>query len=118
MSAYTPNWVQSPPTGSDKIWAILSHLSLFMGLPFIIPFAVYLAMRNDTGYVAENAAEALNFHISLLLYALCVVPFLLIFIGLPLLFMMGVAAIALTIVATVRASEGECYRYPLTLRLV
>jgi uncharacterized Tic20 family protein len=30
----------------------------------------------------------------------------------------GVASIVLAIIAAVKASDGGCYRYPLTLRLV
>ena len=108
----------SAPTGSDKIWSMLSHLSFFLGLPFLLPLVVYLAMRKDSVYVAENAREALNFHISVILYSLACVPLTFILIGVPLLIAIGVATVVLAIIAAVKASNGECYRYPLTLRLV
>ncbi len=31
-----------PPKGNDRIWTVLSHLSFFLGVPFILPLAVYL----------------------------------------------------------------------------
>ena len=108
----------SSPRGNDKIWALLSHLSTFIGLPFLLPFVVYLSMRGDSAYVAENAREALNFHLSLVIYALCCVPLAFILIGIPLLIVMGLASLVLAIVAAIKASDGGCYRYPLTLRLV
>jgi len=108
----------APPGGNEKIWALLSHLSTFIGLPFLLPLVVYLAMKGDSAYVASNAREALNFHLSLLIYALCCIPLTFILIGVPLLLGIGLASLVLAIVAAIKASEGGCYRYPLTLRLV
>jgi len=106
------------PKGSDKIWSMLSHLSALLGVGFVLPLVVYLAMRKESEYVAANAREALNFHISLLIYALCCIPLVFILIGIPLLIVLGLGSLVLAIIATVKASDGQCYRYPLTLRLV
>ena len=105
--------------GSDKIWSMFSHLSVFLGIGFLLaPLVIYLAMKDESEYVAANAREALNFHISVLLYGLCCIPLCLIFIGLPLLILLGVAMYIFAIVATIKAADGGCYRYPLTIRLV
>src|SRR6266536_3600675 len=48
------------PKGSDKIWSMLSHLSALLGVGFLLPLVVYLAMRKESEYVATNAREALN----------------------------------------------------------
>jgi uncharacterized Tic20 family protein len=116
----TPPTITVPaiPKGSDKIWSVLSHLSALMGVGFILPLVVYLVMRNESEYVAANAREALNFHISLLIYGICCIPLIFILIGFPLLIIMGLASLILAILAAIRASEGGCYHYPLTLRLV
>jgi uncharacterized Tic20 family protein len=106
------------PRGNEKIWALLCHLSTFIGLPFLLPFVVYLAMRGDSAYAANNAREALNFHLSLFIYALCCIPLVWILVGIPLLILIGFASLILAIVAAIKASDGGCYRYPLTLRLV
>ena len=106
------------PKGNDKIWALLCHLSTFVGLPFLLPLVVYLAMKGESAYVADNAREALNFHLSFLIYALCCIPLVLIVIGVPLMVLIGLASFILAIVAAIKASEGGCYRYPLTIRLV
>lgn len=105
-------------TGSDKLWAILSHISCMFGIWFIIPIVVYLVMRDESDYVAENAKEALNFHISLLIYALCSLLLVFMLVGIPLLVVLGLCALVLSIVAAVKASDGIIYRYPLTIRLV
>src|SRR2546426_4953053 len=106
------------PKGSDKIWSMLSHLSAFFGVGIILPLVVYLAMRKESEYVACNAREALNFHISLFIYAICCIPLIFILIGIPLLIAIALGSLVLAIVAAVKASDGGCYHYPLTLRLV
>src|ERR1051326_6999231 len=106
------------PTGNDKIWSMLSHLSALFGLGFILPLVVYLAMRRESDYVASNAREALNFHISILIYVLCCIPLMFVLIGIPLAITIGLGSVVLAIIAAVKASNGQCYRYPLTLRLV
>jgi uncharacterized Tic20 family protein len=105
--------------GNDKIWSMVSHLSVFLGIGFLLaPLVIYLAMKGESEYVTDNAREALNFHISVLIYGLCCIPLCLIFIGAVLLIMLGIAMYILAIVATIKASDGGCYRYPLTLRLI
>ncbi len=113
-SAYTP----LAPTGNDKIWSMFSHLSALFGLGIILPLVVYLAMRQESEYAASNAKEALNFHISVYLYLLCCIPLAFILIGIPLMIIIGFGSLVLAIIAAVKASQGECYRYPLTLHLV
>jgi uncharacterized Tic20 family protein len=106
------------PKGSDKIWSMLSHLSALLGVGFVLPLVVYLAMRKESEYVATNAREALNFHISVLIYAVCCIPLVFILVGVPLLLVLGLGSLVLAIIATIKASDGQCNRYPLTLRLV
>ena len=105
------------PNGSDKIWSMLSHLSALLGVGFVLPLVVYFAMRNESEYVAANSREALNFHISVLIYALCCIPLAFILVGIPLLIVLGLASLVFAIIAAVKASNGLCYRYPLTIRL-
>ncbi|WP_233256642.1 DUF4870 domain-containing protein [Opitutus sp. ER46] len=108
----------SRPSGHDKVWAILSHVSAFFGVPILLPLIVYLAMKDDSPYIAENAKEALNFHISLLLYSIVAGLLVFVVIGIPLLVAIYLGGLVLAIIAAVKASDGGCYRYPLTIRLV
>src|SRR5881394_3369058 len=110
--------VSGQPGGNDKIWSMLSHLSALFGVGFILPLVVYLAMRNESEYVACNAREALNFHISIFIYVLCCIPLMFVLIGVPIAILIGLSSLVFAIIAAVKASSGECYHYPLTLRLV
>jgi uncharacterized Tic20 family protein len=118
METSTQAIAPTAPSGNDKIWSVLSHLSGFLGVAFILPLVIYLAMRKESAYVAQNAREALNFHISVLIYAICCIPLVFVIIGIPMLLALVGASLVLAIIAAVKASDGECYRYPLTLRLV
>ncbi len=118
METITGSETQPAPKGSDKIWSMLSHLSALLGVGFVLPLVIYLAMRKESRYVAANAREALNFHISVLIYAVCCIPLVFILIGIPLLIILGLGSLVLAIIAAIQASNGHCYRYPLTLRPV
>jgi hypothetical protein len=119
MTSQTSTPVLSLPSNtSDKALMILSHLSALIGVGLILPLIVWLVKRRDPDVVAAHAAEALNFHLSLLLYTICLIPLCFIVVGIPLLIVMGIASVVLAIVAAVRASDGGFYRYPLTLRMV
>jgi uncharacterized Tic20 family protein len=113
---------QSPATSSsDRLWSVLCHLSFYFGialLSFLFPLTVYLVMRTDSAYVTQHAREALNFHLSLLLYILCCVPLCFIVIGIPLITAVVVTGIVCSIVAAVKASKGLSYQYPITIPFV
>jgi uncharacterized protein len=120
MSTLSPPYMQagSPPSSNDRLWSVLSHLSWFLGVPFLLPLVVYLVMKRDSEYVAANAREALNFHISAFIYFICCVPLAWILIGIPLAVALGICFLICSIKAAMQASDGLCYQYPLTLRLV
>ncbi len=109
------------PSAHDRLWSVLCHLSYFFGiavLSFVFPLVVYLVMRDDSPYVTYHAREALNFHLSLVLYAICCIPLCFILVGIPLLIALGVTGLVCAIVAAVKASDGIYYRYPITIRFV
>jgi uncharacterized Tic20 family protein len=79
---------------------------------------VYLVMRTDSPYTTHHAREALNFHLSLLLYALVCIPLCFILVGIPLLIAIGITGIVCSIVAAIKASNGVYYQYPISIRFV
>jgi uncharacterized protein len=109
-----------PPvlSSDDKLWAILCHLSLFLGVGVIVPLIVYLVKKSDSAPAAAHAKEALNFHISIYLYGIIAGVLTVIFIGILLLPLIALLGLVCSIIAAVKASQGEFYRYPLTIRFV
>lgn len=114
-----PTVVPPPVATSDKALMILCHVSSLIGVPFLLPFVVWLVKKNDADTVADHAKEALNFHISWLFWMLLCVPLIPVFgIGAGLAFVFVVLAFVFAIVGAVKAADGVLYRYPLTLRLI
>lgn len=105
-------------TSDDRLWIVLAHLSVFLGVGLLVPLIIYLVKRPENPRVAAQAREALNFHLSVLLYTMVCVPLVFIIVGIPMLLILGVTSLILAIVAAVKSSDGEDYRYPLTIRLV
>jgi uncharacterized Tic20 family protein len=113
---------QAPAQSSnDRLWSVLCHLSYFFGfalISFLFPMTVYLVMKPDSLYVTHHAREALNFHLSLLVYFVCCIPLCFIVVGFPLLGAVALIGIICSIVAAVKASKGILYEYPITIRFV
>lgn len=118
-----------------RTWAMAAHISapvlgfLSAGLLFFLgPLLVWLIKRNDHPFIDHHGREAVNFNLSMVIYGIALmvvaVPLGLLTLGLgliPLLLLAAAIAVAwliFSIVAAVKASKGESYRYPLTLRLV
>ena len=108
----------------ERNWGMVCHLSAFVGLigvPFgnvLGPLVVWLLKRNDSPYVDAQGKESPNFQISMTLYAIVSVILMFVLIGFVLFPILMVAWLVLVIIASVRASSGELYHYPVTLRLV
>jgi uncharacterized Tic20 family protein len=126
-----------PPSSSPlpekdlRTWTVLCHASAFLG--FFVPAAghvlgpllVWLLKRNDSPEIDEHGKESLNFQISMFIYtaALGIVTFVLMFVLIgfllvPLFAVLYVADIVLVIIASLKASDGQLYRYPFTIRLI
>jgi uncharacterized Tic20 family protein len=113
-----------PPLRPDqeRLWAMLAHLlsfvAAYIALGFIAPLTVLLVFGPRSAYVRGHAVESLNFNLSWLLYALVGVILLFVGIGILILIALGVAYVVLVIMASLRANNGEPFRYPLTIRFV
>jgi len=114
----------APPTENERTWGMLAHLSALAGLVMPLigivlgPLAVWLARRDDSPFVAAHAKEALNFNLSVLLAAIACMLLMLVFVGFLLGTALFVAWLVMTLVAAIKASEGETYRYPFSLRFI
>ncbi len=110
--------------GNVKSWCVACHLSALAG--FLIPalghiggpLIVWLVKRGDSAEIDQHGKEALNFQISMLIYNVVAGILCFILIGFFLLAILHLLNVVFVIIAGMRASEGQMYRYPLTLRLV
>jgi len=102
---------------------MLCHLSAFAGyfIPFghiLGPLLVWLLKREESAFIDAHGKEALNFQISVTIYAVISAILILVVIGFLLLPILLVFEIIVVIIAAVRANNGLEYRYPVTIRFI
>lgn len=111
-------------TKDERNLAMFAHLSAFAGLLFpaggnvIAPLIVWLTQREKSAFVADQSLEALNFNLTVLLAEIVCAFLFIIGIGVLLGLILGFAWLVGTILAAIRASEGQRFRHRFTLRLV
>jgi len=128
-----PPQPQQPPPGygvapqpmsqqDEKTWATLVHLAPFLaavvGIPFLGPLIVFLIFKDRGPFVRFHAAQALNFQIiiTIAFWVFGLLSFVL--IGIPFLILTAIAWVVFSIIAAIKANNGEWYRYPMTPELV
>lgn len=123
MSEYT---VVNPMRPEDeKLWSTLVHIGgIFFGfLPALIG---YLILKDRGPFVRSHTAAALNFQISMAIYVfagtIVSIPLMLVGIGFLTIWLIPIAASVLififSIIAAVKANQGQFYTYPLAIRFV
>ena len=98
---------QSPVGPGRPVWDSVVSRPLFIWL-----------LKKDDPEVVNAAIEATNFNLSFLLYAVVAGLSVIALVGFVLLPAVLITWFALTIVAAVRASDGEDYRYPFTIAFI
>lgn len=136
------------PSDNERQWALFAHLSAlllalltswFAGFAgALAALAVWLLKRDESAFVASHALEALNFNLSMLIYAAGAVAIGVLLAGISvltlgvglllaipagmvlLLALAGIAVLWLvcSIIAMAKALDGEQYRYPCSIRLI
>ena len=115
--------VASPAVAAEaRNWAVFTHLSafaMFLGIPSIIgPVVMWAIKKDEDPFIDFHGKEAMNFNISFLIYGLVAAVSLLVLVGFVLLPLVFLTWFVLVIVAAVKASAGEHYRYPLTIKFI
>ena len=127
-------------TTTDTALAALCHLmplfsylillgDLWMRLPwfwantFLLPWRMItpllvLLVFNRNDWVRQNAREALNFQISMVIYWLITLALMSLLVGFLWAIPLALAEIIVIIVATIQVQEGRFFRYPLCIRFI
>lgn len=107
-----------------RMWGMLCHLTAlagFVGIPFghlIGPLVVWLIKKNEFPLVDEQGKESLNFQLTMTVFGLIAALLMFIFVGVILLIGLAIADLALVIIASIKASNGESYKYPYTIKFI
>lgn len=104
------------PSNDDKNIATVTHLG---GTVFsFVPGLLVWVLKKDDAYLADQAKEALNFQITVLIAQFVAGVLAIILIGYLLMGIIWLTNVIFCIVAAISTSKGETYRYPLCLRLI
>jgi uncharacterized Tic20 family protein len=117
--------VQTEPPNKDACtWAMLCHIAglAFMVVPvvggIVGPLIIWQIKKDIHPFVNQSGKEALNFQISMMIYAVIAAFLWFTCIGLALVPVVGIVDIILVIIAAVKAANGEYYHYPLSIRFI
>src|SRR5213083_417869 len=116
--------METSTSSNVRLWNVLCHATALAG--FFVPWAghilgpliVWLAKRGDSPEIDANGKESLNFQISMLIYNVIAGVLCLVLIGFVILGILHILNLVLVIIASIQASEGKFYRYPLAIRLI
>ncbi|MCC6483601.1 MAG: DUF4870 domain-containing protein [Armatimonadetes bacterium] len=141
MATLLPPHSGAGPSARERNWAVAAHLSgsllsVFLAnwglLGLIGPLIVWLIEKDQSAYIADQAKEALNFQLTILIAALifglagtmltlvtCGVGSLIVVPAAILVFgALLILDLVFGILAGLAASNGQYYRYPFVVRLV
>ena len=98
-------------TDDERLWAMLAHLSILI-FGIFGPLIIWMVKKEESAFVEDQAKEALNFQLAvllanLLLVVTCVGPMI-----------VGIAAIIYGVIAGMEANKGIAYRYQYTYRFI
>ena len=111
------------PSRDERQWAMLCHLSAMLMYctvigGFIAPLVIWLLKRDEMPFVADQGRETLNFQITTLLALIVGGLLAIVLIGFVIIGAVLLFHFIVTIIATVKVSEGVLYRYPICWRVI
>jgi uncharacterized Tic20 family protein len=119
----------------ERQWGMFAHLSALVGGfittgwagsigCFLGPLIIWLVKKDTMPFVDDQGKEALNFNITVAIVFFALTIFWIATLGIGLLvaipgyIIVGIYWLVMTIVAAIKANDGEAYRYPICLRLI
>ncbi|MFC4944748.1 DUF4870 domain-containing protein [Pseudonocardia sp. GCM10023141] len=110
------------PLPEERNWAVAAHIgsiiTAWFALGLIAPLIVMLVKGPESVYIRRHAVESLNFQINALVWTVIFSLLLFLLIGFVLLPLYGAFYLVCVILGTIRAAQGQDFRYPLTVRVV
>lgn len=106
---------------SDRTYATFIHLTVLAAhafIPVIPALVMWQIKKRDSPFIADHGKEAVNFQITLVLYAIIGLILSPILIGIPVLvatYVLGIVGMILAVVAT---NNSRYFRYPMCIRFI
>jgi uncharacterized protein len=107
----------------ERTYAMFTHLALIsihFGLAIVPTLIMWLVKRDKSPFVDDHGREAMNFQISLLVYALAALVLSIVTCGAGMVLYIPIYILGIVgmILASVAANKGQYYRYPMTIRFL
>lgn len=107
----------------SRLWAMILHLSIFSGFivplaGFIAPIVIWQVKKDELPNLDAHGKVVVNWIISAFIYAVVGIVLSFVLVGIPLLLVLGILQIVFPIIGGIKASKGELWKYPLSLKLV
>lgn len=107
-----------------RTWTVLVHAIALIG--FFVPWAghivgplvIWLAKRDESAELDAQGKESVNFQIGMLIYNVIAGLLCIVLIGIPILIILHILNPIFVVIASIQASDGKVFRYPLSLRLL
>ena len=122
---------KSPQSGEltqdARTWGMSAHMSGLIAVllsggvaPFLGPLVVYFLKKDEHPFVEDQAKEALNFQLTMFIAVIIAgaITGATCGFGFPLLFVPIVLQIIFGIIGSMKANNGEYYRYPICIRMI
>jgi len=109
---------------NERTWCAFIHASALLGVVLhfpghlLAPLILWLIKRDESPALDAHGKEAVNFQISMLIYSAVAAVFCLVLVGFFFLAVLWVLNAVFVIIAAIKASDGEFYRYPMTIRFI
>jgi hypothetical protein len=101
-------------TDESKLFAALAH-GLALLVPFLPALVIWLVKKDADAFVAEHARQAMNFQLTVIIAYIVSAILILVLIGFVLMVIVAITALVFTIIALVKAAQGQAYRYPIAI---
>jgi uncharacterized protein len=104
-------------------WALFLHLSalagyVVFGAGFAAPILIWQLKKADYPELDQHGKNVLNWLISYVIYMAISGVLVTVFVGIPLLLILGVLMVIFPIIGGIKANNGEAWKYPLTIPFV
>lgn len=103
-----------------RLWGLILHLSMLAGsaLPlagFIAPIVIWQLKKDELPGIDAHGKNAVNWMISQLIYMATGLVLMIVFIGFPIVIVVGLLGVIFPIIAAIKANQGETWKYPLAI---
>lgn len=114
------------PAAKSNGWAVFCHLGTLVdfSMPWFLvgwipPLVIWLAKKDEDPEIDYHGRESLNFQLNLIFWAIAAFPLIcLCGVGIAIAFLLPFVKLVLVLIASIRAADGERFRYPYIFRIL